>query len=276
MSHRDMAEPTTRIDNGTIVANRRRVLTAMGAGLTAGVAGCSGGTPIGSARAAPPTRASSSNVIPIHHFVRADGKPDDPFNPPPLAPKPDVNDLLEERQAGHPVDDGTDVDTVDGDLGQLTWEQFSAVEGDIDVTCVRKGTHVSLHLRNLVPKGLYTAWSVVFAEDEHGRGFIDDRNLGVAVQNLAGYGPLGSADGSENAFRASRSGEGQVTTIQPGGPLGVSGTIEACALDEFEWHVIVGLHLDGQTHGSHFDDLENPGAAVEQAGFVFTHGNASD
>jgi hypothetical protein len=275
MSHRDTTEPTARIDDGTPVMNRRRFLAAMGAGLTAGVAGCSGVTPIGSVRGAPPKRASSSNVVPIHHFVRTDGEPDGPFDPPPLAPKPDAGDLLEERRAGHPVDDGTDVDAVDGDLGQLTWKQFSAVEGYIDVTCVRKGTHVSLHMRNLVSKGLYTAWSVVFAEDENGRGFIDDRDLSVAIQNLDGFGPLGPSDGSENAFRASRSGEGQVTTIQPGGPLGVSGSIDSCALDESEWHVIVGLHLDGQTHGSHFDDPDNPGASVEQAGFVFTNGNPS-
>lgn len=277
MSRRDRLEATTGTADGTASASRRRYLLALGTGLTTSVAGCTGADPVGraSGRGGAPKRASSSNLVPVHHFVREAGQPDDPFDPPPVAPKPDPDDHLAERRVGHPVDDGTDVDAVDGDLGQLTWEQFSAVRGRIDVKCLEKGTHVSLHVRNLVPEALYTAWSVVFAEDDQGRGFIDDRDLGVAFQNLDGFGPLGPSDGSENAFRASESGEGQVATIQPGGPLGASGTIDACALEEFEWHVVVGFHLDGQTHGSHFDDPNNPGAAVEQAAFVFRNGNGT-
>lgn len=128
----------------------------------------------------------------------------------------------------------------------------------------------------MIPKALYTAWSVVFVKDDEGRGFIDDRNLARAFKNLSGFGPLGPPDGSENAFRASRSGEGQVSTIQPGGPLGAAGSIDSCALEEFEWHIVVGFHLDGQTHGSFFDDPDNPGAAVEQVVFIFGKGFESE
>lgn len=280
MSPSDRDRPKTCQADGAPIGSRRRYLGALTTGLTAGVAGCVDARLARGARAELPKRASkrasSSNPTSVHHFVRKAGEPDDPFDPPPLAPKPDSSDLLAERRAGNPVDDGTEVGALDGDLGQLTWERFSAVEGDVDVKCLREGTHVSLHLRNLVPKALYTAWSVVFAEDDDGQGFIDDRDLGVAFQNLAGFGPLGPPDGSENTFRASGGGEGQSTTIQPGGPLGAAGTIEDCALEEFEWHVVVGFHLDGETHGSQFDDPESPGAAVEQAAFVFENGTESE
>jgi len=252
----------------------RRSLLKTGA-VTAGTLAFGVSTVSGAATSAL-QEVSRSDIMPIHNFVRKADEPDQPFDPPPLAPPPEDEDRLVERCSGNPVDDGTDPSSVDGDLGQLTWEQFSAVEGDIDVVCVEDGTDVSLQLQNLVPNGVYTVWSVVFEADDEERGFIDDRNLEVALQNLAGFGPLGPPDGSENVFEADDNGEGELSTTQPGGDLGAEGSIEGCALGEFEWHVVVGLHLDGETYGSYFDNPDDPGVAVEQAGFVFTNGRKTN
>ena len=41
-------------------------------------------------------------------------------------------------------------------------------------------------------------------------------------------------------------------------------------------HVVAGLHPDGRTHESHFDDSEDPGAAVDQADFASGNWNADE
>lgn len=166
---------------------------------------------------------------------------------------------------GLPVDDGTDPEAVDGEMGQLTWGQFSDIEGRIRVKCQKKGTHVSMHLSGLVPRALYTAWVVVFDDP----GFIDDRNLAKATQHIVGWAPLGTNDGSENAFRPSASWEAQITAIDkpdtwPNGPAAGTGRkSKRCLLGEFEAHFIGGYHLDDENQGSQF----RPNA-VEQFAFV--------
>lgn len=244
---------------------RRRVLKA-GAALSGGVA--VGGTAIPTAAA---TRThESETIVPVHHFVRAEGADDgdSPFvDPTPAIPGDE--DLLVERTQNLPVDDGTEPETVDGEIGQLTWDEFSDIEGRIRLKCLKKGTHVSMHLRGLVPRALYTAWVVVFDSP----GFVDDRNLSTAMEHVVGWAPLGQNDGSQNVFRPSASGEAQITAINrpdtwPNGPAAGTGReSETCLLDEYEVHIIGGWHLDGQTHGPQF----RPNA-VEQFAFVAVDG----
>ena len=82
----------------------------------------------------------------------------------------------------------------------------------------------------------------------------------------AGVGALGPGDGSANSFRASSSGEGELTVVTPGGNLGIFGSIHACALDEFEVHYLAAYHIDGMTHGR----FPGPdGTVAEDAGIRF-------
>lgn len=208
-----------------------------------------GGTAISSAGKI--RKAESESIIPVHHFVRAEDDSDDPNGPflDPVSPVPDDEDLLVSRVEGAPVDDGTMPEKVDGEFGQLTWGEFKDVEGRIRLKCLKKGTHVSMHLSGLVPKGLYTAWVVGFDGP-----FVNDRALSTAFQNLIGSAPLGDNDGSESVFRASASGEAQVSAInEPGGFTGPGfiepETAERCLLDHPEVHIIGALHIDNETHG---------------------------
>ena len=140
---------------------------------------------------------------------------------------------------------------------QVTLAEFNAVQGSASVKCVTQGTHVTLHLTNLIPNGVYTVWNLVFKAPGFDPSFA----------NLIGLGAMGSPDGAQNSFRASANGEGSVSAITGAGSLSMVGSIGACALtDEFEWHVVGAYHLDGQTHGA---TLGPDGTAVEQFGFIF-------
>lgn len=123
--------------------------------------------------------AESEQIITPHTGVRAEDASD------PGSPKPEDDDLLVERAAGNPVDDGFDL-SLDGD--QLTWCEFSNVNGKLTVEGSEEGTHVELEVRGLVPRSLYTVWNVVFDEP----GFVDDRDPNVAFEHLSGVGPLGA------------------------------------------------------------------------------------
>lgn len=234
-----------------------------------------GGTVIGTPGANDPPKGETENIVSVHYFVRAEGTDDgeSPFEAP-TPPKPEADELLVERFQDLPVDDGTDPDAVDGEMGQLTWGQFRGVEGRMKLKCLEKGTHVSMHLSGLVPRALYTVWVVVFDEDDKGRGFIDDRNLATATKNIVGWAPLGKNDGSENVFRPSASDEAQLTAIDrpdtwPNGPAAGTGRkSEKCLLDEFEVHFVGGFHLDDETQGSQF----RPNA-VEQFAFIAKDGD---
>lgn len=239
-----MSQKTERLNGGI---TRRSALKA-GVAVSSGFA--FGGAAIGTVRG---EIAKSENVIPVHHFVR-DHKDDEP------SPKPDDNDEIVERREGNPVDEGTVADEHDGHW--LSWGEFSDITGEIKVECVDGGTSVKLEVDGLVPGGLHTGWNLVFEEP----GFNDTRNLAEAFENLTGVGPLGADDGSESVFRADENGRGELEATTPGGELGTRGTIKDCALDEFEWHVVGDLKLDGETYGS------SPGPAgkhVEQFAFVF-------
>lgn len=236
---REPNRPTGRI-------TRRNALKAC-AGVSSGLA--FGGTVIGTAGAI--RKEASENVIPVNLFVR----PEQTKDQEPTPPAPQGDDLLVERTTGFPVDDGTDPDDVDGEMGQLTWNQFSDIEGRIELKCLEEGTHVSMHLRGLVPRALYTAWVVVFDSPGFDPG---TRDIDSAIENVVGWAPLGKNDGSENVFRPSASGEAQITAIDrpdtwPNGPASGTGReSEKCLLDEFEVHFIGGWHLDDKNRGAQF------------------------
>lgn len=239
---------------------RRDALKA-GAAVSSGLA--IGGTAIGTAGA---TRThESEHIVPVDLFVRPEGTADEE----PTAPAPTGDDLLVQRRQGLPVDDGTDPENVDGEMGQLTWSEFSDIEGRIRLKCLEKGTHVSMHLSGLVPHALYTAWVVVF---DHPGFDPTTRDIETAVEHLVGFAPLGEDDGSENVFRPSASGEAQVTAIDepavwPNGPAAGERRSERCLLDEFEVHFVGGYHLDDENQGTQFQPN-----AVEQFAFIAREG----
>src|SRR5262245_19717154 len=211
-------------------------------------AACIGSTPVGPdadsaspAAKAPLAAAPIRNTTVVHvpFFVQGSGG-----QPPTSASSP-----LFEARKGNPI--------LAPDGHQVTLGEFNAVEGTASVQCVSRGTHVTLQLSHLVPRGVYTIWNLVFKEP----GFEP------TFANLIGLGAIGSPLGAENGFRASASGEGAISAITPAGPLSMRGSIGACApLDHFEWHVVGTYHIDGQSHGP----APGPdGTAVEQFGFIF-------
>lgn len=197
---------------------------------------------------AKPTR--SSDLVPLPFFVR-DGS-GERIEPGVTSPAT----LLHEAIVGNPVL------APDGD--QVTWGEWSGVEGHISVKCVQKGTHAVLHLSGLIPRGVYTIWNVVFEAP----GFTGEFDVpGSVPANVIGFGPSGSSDGSSSAFRASASGRASISTVTPPGDLGVAGDIGGCALtDEFEWHVVGLYHIDGETYGS---ERGPEGTRAEQFAFIF-------
>lgn len=121
----------------------------------------------------------------------------------------------------------------------ITWGEWSQVSGSVTLECLNEGTRVMVHTSDLIDKGVYTIWVVVWD------------NNGV----LVGAGPLGANDGSENAFRASESGEGHIVGIHEPTtmtlPPGNESEYEKCLLTDHPTVFIVGgYHNDDETHGA--------------------------
>lgn len=147
----------------------------------------------------------------------------------------------------------------------VTWDEFSAVTGKAEVVCVEEGTRTTLHLDGLIPNGLYTVWNLVLKKP----GFSG--TLESVMATLVGDNPIGLNDGTQSEFRASPTGHGYVSAITPAGsmlrvPDAETRGIKACALDEFDYHLLGAYHLDDQTHGEY---VGPPGTAVTQFGFQF-------
>jgi len=125
---------------------------------------------------------------------------------------------------------------------QVTWGEWTDVEGRAAVKCINQGSHVVAHFSGLIPNGQYTCWIVAFDAP----GFT-----GTSLANAFTFGPLGTQDGAENGFVASADGEGQISGILPPGPMTIIHTrdFDGCLTDEFEFHVAIAYHGDGQTHG---------------------------
>lgn len=205
------------------------------------------------AKQAAPVRNSDIVAVPFF-LVDGNGNPIDPATTP-------ASTLLFDARAYLANNELVPVTAPDGRI--VTWGEFSSAQGEIAVKCIPQGTHVVLHLSNLIPKGVYTIWNVTFDEN----GFQVPHPLDLAP-SFIGVGPSGPSDGSRNTFTASASGRASISTITPAGPLGVFGEIGACALtDEFEWHVVGLYHMDGLSHGA---DLGPIGTMAEQFAFMFT------
>jgi len=149
----------------------------------------------------------------------------------------------------------------------VTWGEFTEVTGKAEVLCVEEGTRTTVHVDGLIPNGLYTVWNLVVDAP----GF--DGTLESIAANAAGDNPLGANTGTQNEFRASPTGHGYVSAITPAGsmlrnPPDYADTrpMEACALDEFDYHVLGAYHLDDRTHG---EIVGPPETEVVQFGWQF-------
>jgi hypothetical protein len=155
---------------------------------------------------------------------------------------------------------------------QLTVGELTTVTASATAKCVGPGTQIKIDAEGLVPNGVYTVWLLIFnGPFPAGPGPIGPFPFG----NLAGLGPLGQHDGSQNSFQADENGEGHLNVVvhpgllyaEPPPPFlaGVQYPINGC-LDELEFHLVAVYHFDSMTYGS------GPGynhGAVEQFGFRF-------
>ena len=118
----------------------------------------------------------------------------------------------------------------------VTLSKWLRIDGTARMKCQGNGTRVTLKYTGLIPNGVYSTWVVVFDGS-----------------NLLGAGALGRPDGTQNHFRASSSGEGQLDVIMPPGVLSfIPYTIGSCLLNNppiSEVQIHTAYHIDGQTHG---------------------------
>jgi len=182
-----------------------------------------------------------------------------------LPSNPDPSTLLWESRFGNPV--------VAPNGHQVTWGDYSKVEAGASATCVRDGTLVHIHAKNLIPNATYTIWTLAFngpfPADTNPANPLDP-NGPAPFGNLVGIGALGLPDGSQNVFHSSSSGEGEITAVMPPGPLSTSPPwltdhydVAGCLLNEVEFHLVAVYHFDGMSYGP------TPGyqhGAVEQFG----------
>jgi len=161
------------------------------------------------------------------------------FRDPFIAPLPDPEPLL--------APDGS----------QVTLGEFTAAEGRVRVKCVGEDMLLDAHFSGLLPNGVYTLWLALLNPPFDG-----------TFANLFAVGAAGPQDGSQNGFRASASGEGQVSLMISEGPLTfIPGEIQdGCLFDDptiAQWFIVGAYHTDGQTHGG------DPGPRIEPFLFIF-------
>ncbi|MEO8428984.1 MAG: hypothetical protein ABI651_17960 [Verrucomicrobiota bacterium] len=119
-------------------------------------------------------------------------------------------------------------------LGEWVKAQMTAT-----VRCIPDGTHVEVRMTGLIPNGVYTIWVLVF------NGPFDP-----TFSTLVGGGSLGANDGSQNSFKASANGQGQlVVNMPPTTLLAIPYDVKGCLLDEVEVHLVGVYHSDGMTYG---------------------------
>lgn len=195
-------------------------------------------------------RALHTEIVAVPTFVEdADGNP---------APFDDPETKLHEIRAGNRL--------CAPDGHHVTWGEFSSIHGLVYVDCLgsetveEPGTRVVVLVAGLIPNAVYTIWNVTFGPP----GF--DGTLESIEENLSGFGGIGPNDGSQSTFRSTAAGLGAIGATTPAGEQSEVGRIEACALDEYEWHVVGAYHQDDRSHGP---SLGPDGTAVEQFAFVF-------
>ena len=143
---------------------------------------------------------------------------------------------------------------------QITLGEYNMVSGWADVKCIKKGTHVVVHLQGLIPNGVYTIWVLTFKSP----GF--NPTLPNPFINLNGNGALGAPDGSQNAFKAGSDGTAELSVIMPAESLSNFGSVPNCLGDVYETHIVAAYHSDQLTHGG---SPGNPATWVVQFGFPF-------
>ncbi len=122
---------------------------------------------------------------------------------------------------------------------QITLGEFNKVSGYAKVKCINAGTHVDIHLKGLIPNGVYTIWVVTFKSP----GFDG------TLANVIGVGALGPVDGSKNSFTASAAGTASLSEIMPAGVMSEFGSVGSCLSSEYEVQLWGAYHIDGLTHG---------------------------
>jgi hypothetical protein len=137
---------------------------------------------------------------------------------------------------------------------QLTWGEWARPfwlnDSVATVQCVNKGTHVTLRLSGLIPKGLYSVWLFV----RH------------TPDSPVDAGRLPSLTSKNNGLRADRFGRATFDTIAPAGPLSISGSITKCLFDETNFSFNLAYHSDGRLYG----DVPGPdGVTVQQFNFEY-------
>jgi hypothetical protein len=123
---------------------------------------------------------------------------------------------------------------------QVTLGEFNSVSGYAEIKCINSGTHVVVHLKGLIPNGVYSMWVVTFKSPGFDPTFA----------NQIGEGALGAPDGSQNAFKASPAGTASISAIIPAGPLSEFGLVGNCLSSEYEVQLAAAYHLDNLTHGA--------------------------
>jgi len=136
----------------------------------------------------------------------------------------------------------------------VTLGEWVNVTGSASANCINQGTHIVVHLSGLLPKAVYSVWLIV-------------PNQAPPPPFLA-VGSAGTPDGAENVFYTSASGEGELSTITPAGPLSfLHGMFPACGLDLPEFHVVTAYHIDQRSWGP--APGNGPATFLEQGAFVF-------
>jgi len=133
---------------------------------------------------------------------------------------------------------------------QVTFGEWNDVSGEVSAKCVKKGTHIVVHLSGLIPNAQYSSWVVVFKAP----GFNTDPTLpNPPAANAITAGPLGLNDGSENGFVSDENGEGHITAFNVAGAGSLINIVpfDDCLTDEVEFHVHIAYHIDGMPHGDH-------------------------
>src|SRR5262245_1411501 len=153
-----------------------------------------------------------------------------------------LDTLLHDKR---PRPDGSLTPVTAPDGHQVTWGEWAQADGQARVKCIKKGSHVVVHLTGLIPNGQYTVWIPIFQPPGFDPATWPDNPVIAA-------GPLGAQDGSQNGFLADKNGEATISAVLPAGMLNgpAPGPFDGCLTDELEFHVHIAYHIDHMTHGN--------------------------
>ena len=179
--------------------------------------------------------------------------------------------FIEDGNVKPPAGDATLLYDINGhtpvvapDGHQITLGEFNNVSGYADIKCINGGTHVVIHVKGLIPNGVYTMWVVTFKSPgfDGSNPFSNGR-----LTNQIGEGALGAPDGSQNVFTASAAGTASLSVTAPAQSLSEFGTIGNCLSSEYQVQLAAAYHLDSHTHGETPGD---PSTWVVQFAFPFS------